>query len=476
MKRRFIYLTEGLKIDQLIATAIEKAGLTIDPEDGDMTVELGKTEKTFNVDGTQRKAGGIIRKLVPSITDLQLNAVLGIIKAERAKKSTNIELSDDVSGGYQRAYDDSNVSSCMSGMKRLTKFYDGHPNVQIALVHDEDGGVVARALVWHNVVDEDGNENTYVDKVYPAESNKYATMIRDWAHQQKWWFRKTQSSDDYRTNKNKQIYFDVEFDKPINFPWADTMLYAYPREGFISNKHVDDYRGNEIEIQSTGGVRVEPAGWGLKKLVKKYRKSEKENDDGIVEIHDNVDLAKQQLEEIPAYFNDKIVVGSFNVSRNQLRSLRNSPIVVTGNYDVFFNRNITSLEGCPKEVNGHFRAYGLGIRSLAGAPEKVGRSFNVSKNPNLTSLEGGPEQVGYRYWAHSCGLTSLNGIASTIKKGEWRFDGNPSDFSDIDVRNAMTGAFDKEKDIEYYSDEEADWVDMNESAKLTDIYNDILNG
>ena len=469
------YLVEALKIDPIILKAIEKSGHKIVKKDFDFDIKFGNSEKTLSIDGDFVRAGRVIRRLVPDLTDTELNVILGDLKAHQAtkNKSVDITLSNKVTSGYNKASKEGHVNSCMVGMKSVTKFYDDNPNIQIALLRQK-GNVVARALVWHGVIDSTGKELSYMDRVYPS-SNKYMTLMHSFCNENGWIYRGQNAASRNDISSGKQIFFDVDFEKPIRFPWMDTLVYAYPSEGFITNEEVKDAAGRRTVIQSTGGTVVEPEGWSIKKIVKTYKKHERKNDDGEIEIHANVDLSRQGLTVIPKYFSGKIIVGNFDMSRNDLRTLKNAPRVVTGKFDVFFNHHLTTLKGGPEIVGNHYRAYGCDLTSLVGSPHEVGRSFNISKNQHLKSLVGGPEKVGYRYWAHTCGLKSLEGIASDIKKeDQCRFDGNAKEFTTGDIMNAINKRFDKQRDVDFYSDEGFD--DLDEKTSVVDIYSDILNG
>ena len=66
--------------------------------------------------------------------------------------------------------------------------------------------------------------------------------------------------------------------------------------------------------------------------------------------------------------------------------------IYNGRIDCSYNE-LTSLKGCPKEINGYFWCNNNKLTSLKGAPEKVGGDFDCSSN-KLTSLKGMPKEVG----------------------------------------------------------------------------------
>ncbi len=75
---------------------------------------------------------------------------------------------------------------------------------------------------------------------------------------------------------------------------------------------------------------------------------------------------------------------------------------------------LTSLEGCPKIINGDFDLPNTQLTSLKGGPKIVKGFFNI-RNCDITSLEFGPEEVEKSYQVHDTKLTSLEFCPSIIK-------------------------------------------------------------
>ncbi len=94
------------------------------------------------------------------------------------------------------------------------------------------------------------------------------------------------------------------------------------------------------------------------------------NQDGSIDVNENVYLSYLGLTELPLKFNK--VSGYFNCNENQL----------------------TSLKGCPNYV---------------------GNSFDCSKN-QLTSLIGSPNYVGGSLWCYTNQLTTLDGYNGDYDK------------------------------------------------------------
>jgi len=114
------------------------------------------------------------------------------------------------------------------------------------------------------------------------------------------------------------------------------------------------------------------------------------NKDGSLEVKGNVNFSGLSLKEIP--FNFKKIIGDFDVSDNQLTSLKNCPEIVEGN--LFINNNkLVSLEGCSNKIDGLFDcSYNL-LENFKGGPEKVNYTYFCEEN-QITELIGLPKLIG----------------------------------------------------------------------------------
>jgi len=99
-----------------------------------------------------------------------------------------------------------------------------------------------------------------------------------------------------------------------------------------------------------------------------------------VDVRGDVDLGEKKLTFFPVNFGT--IEGSFNVSLNQLTSLKGAPKAVHGSFYCGFNR-LVNLEGCPETVTGTFGCWNNRLESLEFCPKFVGDSFNASDNPLL---------------------------------------------------------------------------------------------
>ena len=128
----------------------------------------------------------------------------------------------------------------------------------------------------------------------------------------------------------------------------------------------------------------------------------KKNTNGEFDIDGNFKLKHGKYEYL-------IVGGKFGVKFGKVR----------GYFDCSYCENLTSLEGCPREVGGNFNcSYCKNLTSLEGSPREVGGNFDCTYCVKLTSLEGCPEKVGKDFYCGNCeNLKSLKGLPEKV--GGW---------------------------------------------------------
>ena len=110
-------------------------------------------------------------------------------------------------------------------------------------------------------------------------------------------------------------------------------------------------------------------------------------------------------------------INGFNVSVNT-DELGN--IIITGDCYIY-NPNLVELPYKIHKVDGNFSVCGdatvprvMNLKSLKNFPRIVTGNFKINLNHELTSLEGGPEEVGGYYNCAHCKLKTLDGIAKKI--------------------------------------------------------------
>lgn len=105
-------------------------------------------------------------------------------------------------------------------------------------------------------------------------------------------------------------------------------------------------------------------------------------------------------------------VGHFDCSFNQLKNLSYAPKEVKGNFNCS-NNEITSIKGMPRTVKGNFNCSNNKLSNLKGGPKYIDESFDCSDN-QIERLNGGPVSVGRDYICSRNSITDLDGIADEI--------------------------------------------------------------
>ena len=112
------------------------------------------------------------------------------------------------------------------------------------------------------------------------------------------------------------------------------------------------------------------------------------------------------LDRLPLKFGK--VSGSFDCRYNNLTTLEGCPKEVGGDFYISDNK-LTSLVGCPLEVRRFLGGDNL-FSDLTGCPQVINGDFNVSNNKNLVSLKGGPKEVKGYYSFGGTGLLDPSGL------------------------------------------------------------------
>jgi hypothetical protein len=134
------------------------------------------------------------------------------------------------------------------------------------------------------------------------------------------------------------------------------------------------------------------------------------NGDGTVDVDGDVDLSHRNLSKLPLKFGR--VTGSFNCFYNQLTTLEGCPREVGDGFNCSYNQ-LTTLEGCPREVVGDFFCNDNELNTLLGCPKEVGGDFDCYNN-QLTSLEGCPKEVVGSFDCSHNQLTTLEGCPKEV--------------------------------------------------------------
>lgn len=150
--------------------------------------------------------------------------------------------------------------------------------------------------------------------------------------------------------------------------------------------------------------------WLLEMGIKHY----KIHENLIVDVNEDVDLNLKQLKIIPIQFGK--IMGNFDISRNNLKSLKGSPHTVLGHFDCQGN-SLKNLDFAPKIVKDTMNCSSNRIKSLKNCPQAQKLECNRNR---LTSLEYAPIDLVYLY----CGYNELTSLQHC-----------PPNLNELNIRN-----------------------------------------
>jgi len=108
------------------------------------------------------------------------------------------------------------------------------------------------------------------------------------------------------------------------------------------------------------------------------------NDDGTVDVDDDVNISNKNLTEIPIQFG--IVKGNFRCDENKLTTLKGAPKYIGHTFDCSYNQ-LTTLQGAPRYVGGCFSCHDNKLTTLQGAPKCIESNFYCYHNIKQFSIK-----------------------------------------------------------------------------------------
>lgn len=114
------------------------------------------------------------------------------------------------------------------------------------------------------------------------------------------------------------------------------------------------------------------------------------NDDGSIDVFEDVDISNKYLIKIPIKFNE--VYGDFLCNNTNIVSMKNCPNIIHKNFNMGFNK----------------------IKKIEHSPIDVGEKFNLEHNKNLSYIKDFPRNVGSSIVLYSCNFKSLYNLPSII--------------------------------------------------------------
>lgn len=237
--------------------------------------------------------------------------------------------------------------------------------------------------------------------------------------------------DYYVFRKDSNFYFIVR-KNPIRNKWDYIALQLQKNKKTYWDKNDKAYKSLPEELnvpelnvkyKNPPAVRSIPKSWTL-------------NSDGTYDVNGSVDLEnfKQFINsdgKLTVKFNK--VTESFYCMSLNLTSLEGCPKEVGGSF-LCGNNKLTSLEYMPKIIGFSFQCDRNDLKTLKGCPEKIPGDFVCSGN-KLTTLEDGPKEVGENYICSENKLVSLKGCAKKVGESFFCEDNKGKQFTKSDVEN-----------------------------------------
>jgi hypothetical protein len=179
-----------------------------------------------------------------------------ILNMQNLAESYYIEIEDDVKkymhvSSYSSEYEGHGGQYCGTlgaGCMRYDRsqpfldIYQDNEHCKILVMKDQDGGIVARALLWQNVnVHRRVRTINIMDRVYTLR-NAYEPLMIKWAKDNGYHYKKQQTYSSAilinpTTGKEMrgQVRIPVEWNDYEHLPYIDTYCHIYPELGFMSN-------------------------------------------------------------------------------------------------------------------------------------------------------------------------------------------------------------------------------------------------
>lgn len=191
-----------------------------------------------------------------NIRNNEVEQFAGILNMQNIAESYYIEIEDDVKfymnessysdewEGNGGSYTGTLGAGCMryDRSQPFLDIYQDNEHCKILVMKDQDGGIVARALLWQNVnVHRRVRTINIMDRVYTLR-NAYEPLMIKWARDNGYHYKKQQSYNSATlinptTGKEMrgQVRIPIEWDDYQKLPYIDTYCHIYPELGFMSN-------------------------------------------------------------------------------------------------------------------------------------------------------------------------------------------------------------------------------------------------
>jgi hypothetical protein len=225
------------------------------------------------------KPGRFVRRLFKEetlrqygVNDAELERFANYVKTSRGGTVTVQEVSgrDIVKWYNERKYAPGGGSlnnSCMrhEQCESYTQMYADHPNCSLAIMVNDDGQLVARALVWRGVKAKNQNTRkvrtiTFMDRVY-TQLDHYAPLMTAWAASVGYFYKEVQDSSSTNqlvSPQGKAYRFHLSLPSEVEekldyYPYMDTLYCLSPDFKLLTNYFVRSKSGEVYQMRSVEG-------------------------------------------------------------------------------------------------------------------------------------------------------------------------------------------------------------------------------
>lgn len=176
-----------------------------------------------------------------------------------------------------------------------------------------------------------------------------------------------------------------EIDKNVTINGPDNLKF-----GIDEFKNLSNDKNKNITKILKKEIMDEAVKW-CEENIKGFNVSVKTDEQGNIIITGNCYIDDPNIEMLPYRIHK--VEGNFSVCGDAtvprvmgLKSLNNFPRIVTGNFKINLNHELTSLAGGPVEVGGYYNCAHCNLKNLNGIASKIGQYIVAYKNP-LTDID-----------------------------------------------------------------------------------------
>jgi len=273
----------GTALNRARQYAAERAKKSVEWDRAFWAIEQALVERLYERWDGQTKPtrflGKALRKMGihEAIVEKALTAIGEALEDLTKKRELIVARGNDIVQWYARFYDIPGLRSCMAGKERELGLYTQHPDlVGLWVLQDEEGDVVARAIMWERVlikVDGDFVEGKFLDRIYSVSRSAEERMLA-LAREAGAWTRTKQSFEDLNWDHPAvspdgdraiviRAYLDWgAWDDPREkyWPYLDTLKYArFDDDGRFILASKPPKNGPYLRADGTNGV---PSSYG----------------------------------------------------------------------------------------------------------------------------------------------------------------------------------------------------------------------